>query len=406
MKEIYKLLAGRISTNIGDSVILIALTWYVAQNYKDNFYLGILGFIVGVVELLIIFVGPIIDRYSVKKILVISTICQIFIVTIITVLLYMESLHIVLLYILVCLSVFFSSIIYPTENTLIPILSDSNEMITKNNSLFQISYKGLDIVLNGIIGFLLSVFLISNLMSVNIIIFCIALYLFKILKLPPNKKEKGDTSFISEYIKDFKIGIHFIRKPLVLKLLLPLTLINFVYTGVTVLFPKLALFYGNSTTYGFILLINGLGIMLGFIISPYILKKMKFNKLLYRIFILISIFWILLFLTYEINLYITMAFLFISSVFIGILNLTFITAFQIIPPKELLGRVATINETIISLLIPIGTLLGSLLADLTKSIQYNFLMVGIISFIIAIYYFGDKEIRGITKLENLNIKDD
>lgn len=67
MINIYKLLAGRVFTNIGDSIILITLTWYIAKNYDSSIYLGVLTTIIGIVEVCIIFIGPIIDRYNIKK---------------------------------------------------------------------------------------------------------------------------------------------------------------------------------------------------------------------------------------------------------------------------------------------------------------------------------------------------
>ena len=87
MQEIFKLLLGRIATNIGDSIILITLTWYISQTYEKTVYLGYLGFIIGIIELLIIFIGPIIDRYSIKAFLLIATFIQIIIVSFLTFLL-------------------------------------------------------------------------------------------------------------------------------------------------------------------------------------------------------------------------------------------------------------------------------------------------------------------------------
>lgn len=67
MKTIYQLLIGRIATNIGDSIILISLTWYIATQYDNPVYLGIIGAIVGIIDMCMIFFGPILDRYHIKK---------------------------------------------------------------------------------------------------------------------------------------------------------------------------------------------------------------------------------------------------------------------------------------------------------------------------------------------------
>lgn len=57
MKNIYKLLVGRIFTNVGDSIILITLTWYIAKNYDSSIFLGVLTALIGVIEACIILWG-------------------------------------------------------------------------------------------------------------------------------------------------------------------------------------------------------------------------------------------------------------------------------------------------------------------------------------------------------------
>ncbi|CAD7360377.1 hypothetical protein HMPREF1208_00291 [Staphylococcus sp. HGB0015] len=123
----------------------------------------------------------------------------------------------------------------------------------KNNSLFQLTYKGLNIILDSFIGFLLSVILIQNLMSLNIFIFLIAFIMFKLLKVNiahqnghPNDQYK---TISTEYMEDFKEGLRYVSNKKILKLLLPLSLINFSISAVTVIYPKLALAYGHDSKY-------------------------------------------------------------------------------------------------------------------------------------------------------------
>lgn len=404
MNEIFKLLFGRIFTNIGDSIVLISLTWYISDTYNDVIYLGYLGFIIGFIELFIIFIGPIIDRYSVNIVLVISTIIQIITISIITILIYQNFLNLTLLYVLIAISVMCSSIIYPAENTVIPVMINNAKEIAKVNSIFQISYKALDLILNSVIGFLLTVILLKNLMNIAIITFCIALYLFFILRIPKKQMDsesQRDENFIFTYFNDLKVGLNYVKKPVLLKLLLPLTLINFAYAGGIVIFPKLGELFGGSIYYGIILLINGIGILIGYLIAPYIIEKISFNKVLPLIFFTMGICWLGLLLSYKEKLIYSIILLLLSSIVLGILNLIFITAFQVIPPKYLLGRVSTTNETLISLLVPFGSLFGSVLADSFSNIGNNFLLVGFVSLIISIFYCIDSDIQNIHRLENI-----
>ncbi|UXS57568.1 MFS transporter [Staphylococcus delphini] len=118
MKEVHKLLLGRVLTNIGDSIILISLTWYVAVTYHNTLYLGIIGGIVGVIDVLMFFLGPILDRYNIKKILCMSTLAQVFIVILMSLYFLLDHHHLLILYILLSMSTLFSSVIYPAESVL------------------------------------------------------------------------------------------------------------------------------------------------------------------------------------------------------------------------------------------------------------------------------------------------
>lgn len=406
MKTIYQLLIGRIATNIGDSIILISLTWYIATQYDNPVYLGIIGAIVGIIDMCMIFLGPILDRYHIKKILYLSTMIQIILVTLLALLFYSGHMSLITMYILLSLSLIFSSLIYPAESVLIPKISKDEDEIMKNNSLFQLTYKGLNIILDSFIGFLLSVILIQNLMSLNIFIFLIAFIMFKLLKVNiahqnghPNDQYK---TFITEYMEDFKEGLRYVSNKKILKLLLPLSFINFSISAVTVIYPKLALAYGHdSKIYAVLLFANGLGMMIGFLAAPKVIKQFKFNKLLFLSFLILSIVWFILYLFGTHSIVVCSILLFLSNFIIGIINLSFINAFQILPPKNMLGRVATTNETLLSILIPIGALVGGILPNIFNSISINFILIAILSMAISLFYLLDKDIQGIEKLNLL-----
>ncbi len=346
MKTIYQLLIGRIATNIGDSIILISLTWYIATQYDNSVYLGIIGAIVGIIDVCMIFLGPILDRYHIKKILYLSTMIQIILVTLLALLFYSGHMSLITMYILLSLSLIFSSLIYPAKSVLIPKISKDEDEIMKNNSLFQLTYKGLNIILDSFIGFLLSVILIQNLMSLNIFVFLITFFIFKLLKVNiaqqndhPNDQYK---TFIAEYMEDFKEGLRYVSNKKILKLLLPLSFINFSISAVTVIYPKLALAYGHdSKIYAVLLFANGLGMMIGLLAAPKVIKQFKFNKLLFLSFLILSIVWFILYLFGTHSIIVCSILLFLSNFIIGIINLSFINAFQILPPKNMLGRVAT-----------------------------------------------------------------
>ncbi|EGQ3471233.1 MFS transporter [Staphylococcus pseudintermedius] len=404
MKEVHKLLLGRVLTNIGDSIVLISLTWYVAVTYHNTLYLGIIGVIVGVIDVFMFFLGPILDRYNIRKILCISTLAQVFIVILMSLYFLLDHHHLLILYILLSMSTLFSSVIYPAESVLIPKLSTDARQVVKYNAIFQMTYKGLDVVLDALVGVLLSIFLIVNIFSFNVIIFVVAFFVFKLLRLNSttiHHKDNIEASdrILSRYLADLKEGMIYVSRPKILKLLLPLSIINFSLSAVTVIYPKIAVLEGNdSKVFSLILFVNGLGLILGYLVGPRIIRYIKFSKLLFSSFFILFIIWLCIYLFINVSYVYILPMFLVSNIMIGIINLAFINAFQLLPPQNMLGRVATTNETLLSILIPFGAFTGGILPQLFGTININFILVSIACLVISIFYVIDKDIKKMNDL--------
>ncbi len=160
--------------------------------------------------------------------------------------------------------------------------------------------------------------------------------------------------------------------------------------------------YGHdSKIYAVLLFANGLGMMIGLLAAPKVIKQFKFNKLLFLSFLILSIVWFILYLFGTHSIIVCSILLFLSNFIIGIINLSFINAIQILPTKNMLGRVATTNETLLSILMPIGALVGGILPNIFNSISINFILIAILSMAISLFYLFDKDIQRIEKLNLL-----
>ncbi len=91
--------------------------------------------------------GPIIDRSNIKKSLQVVTIIQAILSLIIVPLFNDQNLHIlaiILLIIVYILSTIGSTLIYPAEDKILPIIV-KKEKLPKVNGIFQMSYQTLDL---------------------------------------------------------------------------------------------------------------------------------------------------------------------------------------------------------------------------------------------------------------------
>lgn len=212
-KSLFVLLLGRILTNFSDSFYKIATIWYVKNTTDSPLLVGITSAIAILPITIQFFYGPIIDRFSKRKILFFASIGQGLCISIISFLYYTESLWLPVLFLLMFLSLAFSEATYPTENALIERLS-AREKLTKVNSIFSFSYQTLDIICDAISGILiafvgLGLIYISN----SVLLILTGLLFLFYLKVPKSKKESEVTTnqFFKQYKKDFVDGFRVVK---------------------------------------------------------------------------------------------------------------------------------------------------------------------------------------------------
>jgi MFS family permease len=291
-KPLIILLVGRILTNFSDSFYKIATVWYV-KNITDSAFLVGLTSAIAILPITIQFLfGPIIDRYSKRKILFFASIGQGFFISILSILYYDEALWLPVLFILMFLSLSLSEITYPTENALIERLTPRKQL-AKVNSIFTFSYQTLDIICDAVSGILiafvgLGVIYLSNSF---LLLFTGLMFVFY-LKVPKSKKESEAKTnhFIKQYQEDFISGFRVVKKQKVLlSLLFGVIGINVMATMGIAMLPVIS---STSVEYGFWLTSMSIGSLIGTILSSQ-LEKIPLNQILPLTSLFSGITWLL-----------------------------------------------------------------------------------------------------------------
>ncbi|MFC6260511.1 MFS transporter [Levilactobacillus fujinensis] len=184
-QTIRQLLAGRILTNVGDSLIYMSVLWDFNTRYQSAWFVTAVFVITSGVDALSFLLGPILDRVRVKRVLVGATGSQVILALALVVVLALRLngrfLGGLLLGFLL-LSTISSALIYPTEDKLLPLLVSGVDLLHVNG-LFQMSYQVLDLILNGAVLGLLSVLSVQHTLLLAVPVFGIALLVFKFLRL-------------------------------------------------------------------------------------------------------------------------------------------------------------------------------------------------------------------------------
>jgi MFS family permease len=202
--------------------------------------------------------------------------------------------------------------------------------------------------------------------------------------------KKAQTGFWS----DIRFGIKYLYEhKLLLNLVLLTSTLGFLYSAAT---STLVLFMTETLAapvaiFGFLFAAGATGALLGAIIAPKISEKLGRSETLAIAIVLAGLLIVLQGLSpnYWVLAVISVG----SSVVITIWNILLMSIYHQVIPTELFGRIHGTRRTLVWGLMPIGSLVGGLIA--TVDLRLPFFIAGGLSFLVAL--FGYKFVRGLSK---------
>lgn len=401
--NIYKLLMGRIATNIADSLFYMAILWYFKENRNSQLMVSILFTISSGIDMMSFSLGPLIDKISIKGLLKYSTFIQIVIsIIVVTILGIGQKSYIIdiVLLLLFIISSILSAIIYPSEYKLLPLFVTKKDLL-RFNGLFQVTYKILDLILDGITTFIITFSSVSFTIIFSAVIFGIALSFYHSIQINILAKNilEDDSYFTSSYFNDLLLGWKTLRKEKsILELILPLCVVNLFYGIFAVGVPFFAQTYIQTSAlgYGKLLIASSFGSIIGaFLVQKFDLGKKNMGQFIAICFLGAGIFRLFVPLSVSVGIGLVLINSVISPLWITMMNTNFEALVQTSFSSAILGRVETINDSLLSIMIPIGTLLGGWIVKSYGSLITQYIY-GIALICSSIYYFI------VEKLKNTN----
>lgn len=392
-KQLSTLLLGRILMNISDSFYMIAIIWFVKTTTNSPFLVGLTSTIAVLPVTLQFLYGPIIDRYSKKKILFFSGVGQAILVGLITLLYFNETLWIPLLFVVLFLALTLAEISYPTENTLIERLA-SKDQLTKVNSVFAFSYQTLDLIADALAGIVILFVGVGIVFATNsVVLLGIGFLFLLVLKVPPSKKEQpiSARNFWKQYKHDFKEGFYVVQKQKkLLAIVYGIIGMNFLATMGLAMLPIIS---ETSAEYGFWLAAISLGTMIGTLISSR-LETFALNRVMPIAALLSGLFWISSFLMKDAGL-LSIVLFGISWIGIGVNSIYLYTLIQVNLPSDYLGTGFSFLSSLLGSLSPLGYFAGGMFGEWISSTTI-LLISGIGYFGFACYFLLHPTLRALT----------
>lgn len=387
------LLIGRIATNIADSLFYITILWYFKTTFHSPVALSLIFIADSTIDMCAFLFGPLIDRVYIKKLLKSVTIGQTCLSLVVTLLFYFEDCNqivLVLLLLTYVSSTIGSTLTYPAEEKILPLIVNKDKL-SNVNGLFQLTYRILDLFLDALATLLITYLSLSATMIISAFVFATALCFYTKLYLPKDLivAEKDEKYFTGKYLHDLLKGWQVLKNEgKILLLIIPLAVTNLFYGIASVGMPYFASQYltKSAISYGGLELFSSIGGLLGsLIISKIGILKQKLERIVVICLGLAGISVILETMIANSIPILILVFALSSAFWISIMNINFEVLIQESFNPHILGRIETINSSIINCMIPIGSFLGGIIVQ-RVSASFAISLQGIAEVITAVFY--------------------
>ncbi|MFM9331399.1 MFS transporter [Paenibacillus mesotrionivorans] len=404
------LFLGRMVTNIGDSLYTIAAMWLVYELGGSTFYTGLAGFLTMMPRLFQFLTGPVVDKYPLKKILVITQGIQFIFILSILVVYAAGFLNVFILLVIMPVITSVNQFVYPAQTASLPRIVEKDQLV-QANSLFSFAYQGIDIISTSLGGILIALMGVMTLYIVDTVTFLIALLLFSSLKIPhqvdfeqnegKNREVRSIKFQLKQYMASLKEGYSFVKGSIISKFFYGSIAANFSFGIALAVLPAYSNDRGGPELYGYFLAAFSAGFLMGAFVSN-LLKILPFGKTVVFSFFLSALLWISsVFVPSSI---LSIIIFTLALVPLGAAEVTMAAVGQQIIPQRFLARTFSLISSISASAMPLGSLLGGYLGTMMNS-SITFVVGSLGMLTVSLVWFVIPQLRRIPKVDDIKPED-
>lgn len=445
------LFAGRVVTNVGDSLYFVAAMWLVWELTGNEFYSGLAGFLTLAPTGLQFLFGPLVDRWDLRRVLVGTQLAQAVLVLAVPVAHLTGTLSVwVVLAVMPTLSLL-NQVVYPAESAALPRIVEQDELVAAN-SLFSLSYQGVDAVFNAVAGIVVAVLGAVAVFALDAVTFLLAAAIFTTIRVPRatqgddpetdarpvgtrpseppassdgaaavgvvetdggNARDAAEVSTdagaigrddgapvgaLRAYGADLREGFAFLRGTFLVLLVGGSVVVNFALGATIAVLPSYGALVGGAQGYGFLMAALGAGVLVG-AVGASALSDRPLGYLSVAAFASAGVAWTTAVVVGWFPL--TVALFLAAFVPVGVTNVMLASALQAVVPETILGRVTAVLGSASSFATPFGALAGGVLAA-TVGPTPVLLAAGGGFLFLAAYVFAIPALRGLPAVGDID----
>jgi MFS family permease len=393
-----RLFSGRLITNAGDSLYYIAAMWLVYDLSGSTVYTGLASALILAPRALQFLVGPLVDRWSLRNILVRTQLVQGLLVLVIPLAAWTGVLSVGIILVVIPLLSALNQFVYPAQSAALPrIVEDEN--LVEANSAFSFAYQGVDTAFTALGGLLLALVGAATLFVIDSVTFAIAALVFAGVRVPPTERESVDGGLATqEYMRKLAEGVVYVRGSVLVPILAASVVVNFTIGLAMAVLPAFADLRGGPETYGTLLAAILGGLLLGALVaSP--LKRFSIARLSTVGFAIGGLCWLAAVSVSSVR---GTALLFcLAWIPVGVTNVIFATMAQTVVPDDLLGRVLSLAASASAAAQPVGSLLGGIAGETIGSVPI-ISVVGVGFLFLALVWLVHPMLRGLPAIKEID----
>ena len=390
------LISGRLLTNIADSLYYVAAMWIVYDLTKDPFYTGIAGFLTSFPMALQFLVGPLVDRWRVKQILVWTQFIQFLCILLIPILHFAGVLNVYWILVLLPIASTIQQFAYPAQSKALPLVVEKDQLL-KANSSFSFVYQGIDFILNAVSGIIIAAIGAISLFLFDAVLFAMTTLLFMFLTLQ-TVQNSDEIREKKPYFSELKIGVKYVGSSILGLFTIGAICANLAIGGLMALLPVYSAKMGGAEVYGYYLAAMSIGGIAGAALAP-LFGKYKMGKIyILSYFIAVIMFVWTVFTNNLIVSLIAFTMIWVST---GTTRIFVPSLIQKLVPNFMLGRVLSVQVSASTMSIPIGSLIFGALAK-SVDIQYALLLCCIPFVLVLLVWSLLPTLRNMTTIEHID----
>ncbi|MFC7233869.1 MFS transporter [Halosegnis marinus] len=362
-RDFVRFLVGRFVSNAGDSLYSVAALWLVFELSGSSALVGVANALLLLPWVLQALAGPVVDRLPLKPLLVGSQVVQGVVVLVLPLAAATGRLTTTLLLVTVPVLSLATLVVDPAQSALVPRIVPDRQLSRGNSALATVTL-GLDMVFDALGGVFIAVAGATALFALDAATFAVAAVLFAGMAVPAARDDsrEGDIggSALADYASDLREGVAAVRGSAFVHMTATAAVFNLAVGVTLATLPAFGASLGGPAAYGFLLGALGIGRLVGSAVAPR-LTGLPYGRTMAALYLGSACLWAAS--VYAPTTALTVGLFGLSWVSGGVGGVFVSTLNQKAFPDALLGRVTSVKGTASGATLPLGSLLGGLVAS-------------------------------------------